>query len=103
MDPEDKKKLDRVLKLAEENNEYVRQVRRTQKNSQMWKAIYWVVIITFAFGGFYFLKPYLSMISSVYTGFSGRGASNEDSSFKFSDANWVGQIIDQIKGTEKTK
>jgi Ni,Fe-hydrogenase I cytochrome b subunit len=66
MDPEDKKKLDRILELAEENNEYVKSVRRSQKTSQMWKAIYWVILFALAASGYYAIRPYLDTITSAY-------------------------------------
>lgn len=72
MDQEDKKKLDRILELAEENNAYIRRVRSTQKTSQMLKAIYWVVIVLFAVGGFYYLKPYLNSITNLYSSFGSK-------------------------------
>ena len=72
MDAEDKAKIDRILALAEDNNAYIRQVRRSQKTSQMLKAIYWVVIAVVALGGYYFVKPYVSSMTSL---FGGSGAS----------------------------
>ena len=74
MDSEDKRKLDRVLKLAEENNEYVREVRSSQKTSQMWKSIYWVLVIAAVLGGYYYLKPYLAKMTQIYSAISGEKA-----------------------------
>ena len=67
MDAEDKKKLDRILALAEENNEYVRQVRKGQKTSQMFKAIWWVIGLAVAASAYYSLQPYLGTLSSAYS------------------------------------
>ena len=67
MDAEDKKKLDKILALAEENNEYVWQVRRGQKTSQMWKAIWWVLGIAVAASAYYSLKPYLGTLNAAYS------------------------------------
>lgn len=72
MDQEDKKKLDRILELAEENNAYIRRVRSTQKTSQMLKAIYWVIIVLFAVGGFYYIKPYLESVTNLYSNLNGK-------------------------------
>ncbi len=71
MEPEDSKKLDRILALAEENNAYIRKVRTTQKNSQMFKAIYWVILIALALGGLFFVQPYFQKFSSLYSSVSG--------------------------------
>ena len=65
MDPEDKKKLDRLLQLAEENNQYVRQVRKGQKSSQMWKAIWWVIGLCLAASAYYALQPYIGTLNSA--------------------------------------
>ncbi len=99
MDSEDKAKLDRVLKLAEENNAYIRKVRSTQKTSQMIKAIYWVVIIVFVLGGFYFLQPYLNTLTSIYTKIGGKstGTSSGTSSFQLPDAKSLQDFVNQIK------
>ena len=75
MDAEDKKKLDRILALAEENNEYVRQVRRGQKTSQMFKAIWWVLGLALAASAYYSLKPYLGTVQDAYSKVQGLNAS----------------------------
>lgn len=78
MDPEDKKKLDRLLELAEENKQYVHQVRRAQKTAQMWKAIYWVIVIAIAASSWYALKPYLGKVSGLYSAAEKSGFSTSD-------------------------
>lgn len=95
MDAEDSKKLDRILALAEENNEYIKKVRSTQKNTQMFKAIYWVAIITFAVGGFYFLKPYFNTLNNLYSSISGEKKEGT-SLFQIPEAKNIQGIIDQI-------
>ncbi len=93
MNPEDSKKLDRILELAEENNAYIRKVRSVQKTSQMFKAIYWVVIITFVLGGFYFVKPYISMLTNVYSKIGGAGSS----ALQIPDAKQLQDLVNQLK------
>ena len=68
MDAEDKQKLDRLLELAEDNNAYIKKVRSSQKTAQMFKAIYWVVIIIVMLGGFYFIQPYVADMVNLYNG-----------------------------------
>jgi hypothetical protein len=75
MDDEDKKKLDRILALAEENNQYVRSVRQSQKTSQMWKAIYWVIIGTMTIAGYYAIKPYIGTFKNLYSMTNGKDSS----------------------------
>ena len=93
VDEADSKKLDRILALSEENNEYIKKVRSTQKNAQMFKAIYWVVIITFAVGGFYFVKPYINTMMNLYTSTTGKSAST----FSIPDAKQLQDLINQLK------
>lgn len=96
VDAEDSKKLDRILALCEENNQYIRKVRNTQKTSQMWKAIYWVIIITFAVGGFYFLKPYLNTLTNIYSSIGGEKKEG-NSLFQLPDAKTIQGLVDQFK------
>jgi len=59
MDPEDKKLLEKVYELAEENNEMLRKVRAVQKRAFFFQIVRWVFIIGIAIGAFYFLQPYV--------------------------------------------
>lgn len=95
MDDDDKRKLDRILKLAEENNEYVRKVRSSQKTSQMMKAIYWVVIIMFTVGGFYAIKPYLNTINGLYSSIGGSPTKGV-SGFKMPDTKQLQDLLKEI-------
>lgn len=93
MNPEDSKKIDRILALAEENNAYVKKLRSVQKTSQMLKAIYWVIIATFVLGGFYFIKPYLD----TFTGFYKRVGGAQSSALQFPDAKQLQDLVNQLK------
>jgi hypothetical protein len=98
MDEEDKKKLDAILKLSEENNHFLRKVRGAQKTSQMFKAIYWVIIIAVTLGGFYLVKPFLSTLTGLYSGIGG-GSSNgsgSSSGFKVPDIRQLQDLLKQI-------
>ena len=81
MDAEEKKKLENILRLTEETNVYVKKIRRTQKTSQIFKTIYWVLIISAVFGGFYYIQPYINNLVSITAGdFGGiKGASGINS------------------------
>ena len=59
MNPEDKKLLEKVYELAEENNEMLRKVRTVQKRQYLFQVIRWVLIIGISIGAFYFLQPYV--------------------------------------------
>jgi len=71
MEPEDKRKLDRALALAEENNAILRQIRGSQKTAKMFRAIYWVVIIALTVGSYYAAKPYLDTVMGAYANVQG--------------------------------
>ena len=71
MDPEDKRALDKVLELTEENNKILRQIRGSQKNAKMFRAIYWVVIIAITVGSYYLVKPYIDTVKGLYSDFGG--------------------------------
>jgi len=59
MDPEDKKLLEKVYELAEENNDMLRKVRTVQKRQYLFQVIRWGLIIGISIGAFYFLQPYV--------------------------------------------
>ena len=92
VDAEDKKKLDRVLALSEENNTFIRKMRKAQKNSQIFKALYWVVIIGLVVSSFYFMMPYLSMLTNLYSGGAAQG-----SSLKIPSAAELNDLVKSIK------
>lgn len=66
MTPEEKSLLERTYKLAEENNEILRQMRRMNRFSTVIRFLYWAVIIISALGAYYFIQPYIDAISGLY-------------------------------------
>ncbi len=97
MDAEYKEKFDRMLKMTEESHEYIRQIRRTQKTAQMWKAIYWVVIIMFVLGGYYYIKPYLTKVTNLYTTFSG---ATSGANLNLPEVKQLQGLVDQFKNKQ---
>ena len=102
MDPETQRKLDRVLLLTEENNTILREVRRSQKTTQMMKAIYWVIIIMVTVGSLYFVQPYLGTLSSLYGGLKGSQtgdttSQSSASNIQIPDVKQLQGLIDQLK------
>jgi hypothetical protein len=59
MEPEDKKMLEKIYELAEENNEMLHKVRSVQKRQYLFQIIRWALIIGISIGAFYFLQPYV--------------------------------------------
>jgi hypothetical protein len=68
MDTEEKRKLDRVLALSEENNSILKKMLRNQRWARLVRIIYWALIIAAAAGLFYWIQPYLEQIVGVYSG-----------------------------------
>ncbi len=71
MTPEEKSLLERTYKLAEENNSMLRSIRRSTRLSLIFRAIYWLVIIGFSVGAYYFVQPYLTQLLGLYGSLSG--------------------------------
>ena len=57
-------KLNEIYKMTEENNEILRTIRRQQYFSNFLKVVYWLVILGFLGGAYYFVRPFIS----VFTG-----------------------------------
>lgn len=96
MDPEVKILLKENLKLSKENNELLKKVRGFQKWSQTAKAIYWFIIIAFAFGAWYFVQPYLETLLSSLGAISGAGSSIANIE-NLSDLKNIQSLLEQIQ------
>jgi hypothetical protein len=59
MEPEDKKMLEKIYELVEENNEMLLKVRSVQKKQFLFQIIRWTLIIGISIGAFYFLQPFV--------------------------------------------
>ncbi len=64
MDDQERKMLERVLKLSEDNNRMLRSMRRAALVSKFVHLLYWIVIIGISVVSYYYIKPY---IDSVYS------------------------------------
>lgn len=56
------------LAISKENNELLKKLVNHQKWAQIYRFIYWGLIIAVSFGSFYFLQPYIGSIMNLYTG-----------------------------------
>ncbi len=70
MTPEEREMLYRTVELAEENNKILRKMRRSALISNVLTLLYWFIIISAAFGAYYFIQPYLDVIIKSYNGMS---------------------------------
>jgi len=68
MDQEVKSLLEENIKISKENNELLLKIRNVQRWSQITRYLYWFVLLGISLGAFYFVKPYLNNLLSLYTG-----------------------------------
>ncbi|MDH5442495.1 MAG: hypothetical protein OEX08_02770 [Candidatus Nomurabacteria bacterium] len=66
MDPEFKKVMNQHLKLARENNEILRAMRRQNRFSKVAKFLKYIIILSLAFGIWYYLKPVFDQARQSY-------------------------------------
>ncbi len=57
-------KLEAIYQMTLENNEVLRSVRRQQYMSSFFSVIYWLVILGSIGSAYYFIKPFIPVISS---------------------------------------
>ena len=68
MSPEEKELLNRSVRLAEDNNKMLHSMKRSQHWSNIMNALYWVLIIGAAIGGYVLVQPYIEQVKSLYNG-----------------------------------
>lgn len=52
-------KLNEIYKMTEENNEILRTIRRQQYFANTLRVLYWLVILGFLGGAYYFVRPFV--------------------------------------------
>ncbi len=70
--PEEKKLLERVAVLSEENNQILRGIRRSNRWGTAIKIFYWVVILAISFGTYIYIQPYVQGVFNAYKNVSGK-------------------------------
>ncbi len=58
--------LAEIREIVLENNKILHGMRRMNRLSTVWHAIYWVVIIGIGFGSFLYLQPYIEKLTNAY-------------------------------------
>lgn len=66
MSPEEKRLLERTLKLSEENNEILRSIRRKFRYAILWGVIKFVIIAIPLIIGYLYLEPYFGSFSETF-------------------------------------
>lgn len=62
MTPEEHSLLERTYKIAEENNEILRAMKRSARLANVMRIIYWVVIVALSVGAYYLIQPYAELL-----------------------------------------
>ncbi len=68
MNPEDNQLLQKTHDLAEENNKILRGIRSSNRWSAVFRIFYWIIIVGISVGAFYYIQPYINVLSKAYSG-----------------------------------
>ncbi len=66
MEFNDKDLLQKTYELAKENNKFLHEIRRSHHWSVFFRIFYWVLIIGFSIGAYYYFQPYLDTVLKAY-------------------------------------
>jgi uncharacterized protein (UPF0333 family) len=85
MTPEERSLLERTYKMAEENNDILKSIRRANRLSLAFRVLYWVVILGVSYGAYYFIQPYLQSMLGLYDQVRGNVDTVQSLTSKFGD------------------
>lgn len=94
MDPETKQLLVQNIELSKENNEMLHRLVRAQKITNVYRIVYWGIIILSALGVFYFMQSFLGNIMNIYSGVGGTGLPK---------INKIGDILNQSNNKQQVE
>jgi hypothetical protein len=77
MTPEERSLLERTASLVEENNKILISLRRSGRWSLAMRIGYWAIIIVLSFGAFYFIQPYVQMMTGLVGGGTNAGGQSQ--------------------------
>jgi hypothetical protein len=97
MDPEAKELLKKNLEVEEENNQMLKKMVRNQKLTNIYRVVYWSIIIFSSLGAYYFIQPYLSNLLNVYTGGVSGFNNISDITKNLSDKEQFQNLLDTFK------
>ena len=66
MTPEERRLLNEVAALTQENNKILKKMQRARRWAHLFGLIRWLVIITLAVAGYYYFQPYLEQLQNIY-------------------------------------
>ncbi len=65
MDSEQKRMLEKLLELTEQNNKILRRMHRQALWSTFFRLIYWIVIIAIAVWSYNLIQPYIGTLTGL--------------------------------------
>jgi alpha-galactosidase len=65
MSPEERQLLEKTYSLAKENNSLLKSMRNHARLGTAMRVLYWVVIIAISLGAYYFIEPYLKVLTGL--------------------------------------
>ena len=68
MDEHERKMLEEVVKLSQENNKSLRKLIGYHRSAVIFRVIYWTIIIGGAIAAYYSIQPYLTSLIGIYSG-----------------------------------
>ncbi len=68
MDPETKQLLRESIEVSKENNLMLKKMVRAQRWTNIYRVVYWGIIIFSSVGAYYFIQPYLNNMINLYSG-----------------------------------
>ncbi|MEK7610710.1 MAG: hypothetical protein AAB468_03130 [Patescibacteria group bacterium] len=63
---EDKRTLDRLQELAEDNNRILHRLQRTARWASFWRGLKWLLVLAAILVSYYQLQPYFESLRGVY-------------------------------------
>lgn len=94
LEPNEKRMLERAVKLSEENNKMLHKMRRAQTWSTIVRLVYWGVIFGGAALAWYYLKPVYEEVWQAYQGVSESVSGLQETTGGIKDA--IGNTLEQI-------
>lgn len=67
MDDKEKKLLEQTYELAKENNVILQKIRGHQKRAVIFRVAYWLIIVSFVYGAYFYIEPYVQKFLTLYS------------------------------------
>lgn len=81
-------KINKILELTEENNQIIKKMRKVQKIQNIFRNIYWIIILATTLGLFYFIQKYFNNMFIDYE--------NIKNNLKLIDKNAISNLIESL-------